>query len=317
MKHTQTSSDVTEDIALENRAKNLVLVSRLAIAGAAVIAMIVLAGSLSNLELQSGDSALFRQLLQWIFQKFSFKPLTGISLALKNSEFLIAVVRLLFISLPFAVIYFIISPSFRRQVMAKMMIWLPLILILYLLTKRVADQVADPNANRMKPLPPDISIGTSGSFEQFSEFGPHSSQWITVTASFILALLVTMLLLFFARAAWRTHRRESPVATLAGAAQNALETFKAGGDFENIVIQCYAEMSDVLKEYRGIQRQETTTPREFEHHLEELGFPRKPVRQLTRTFEAVRYGAIHPGSEEEQQAVACLTAIIEACHQTK
>jgi hypothetical protein len=71
-------------------------------------------------------------------------------------------------------------------------------------------------------------------------------------------------------------------------------------------------MVRILNEQRGIQRRKHMTPREFEIRLEEAGFPGEPVRQLTRLFEQVRYGAKALGAQEERQAVACLTAIVEA-----
>jgi hypothetical protein len=47
--------------------------------------------------------------------------------------------------------------------------------------------------------------------------------------------------------------------------------------------------------------------------LEEAGLPGKHVQQLTRLFEQVRYGAKVSDEQKERQAIACLTAIVEAC----
>jgi Domain of unknown function (DUF4129) len=70
-------------------------------------------------------------------------------------------------------------------------------------------------------------------------------------------------------------------------------------------------MNLVLSEQRGIQRQTAMTPREFELYLGQIGLKIEHIRQLTRLFERVRYGAGPPGEREEQEAVACLTAIVE------
>jgi hypothetical protein len=100
---------------------------------------------------------------------------------------------------------------------------------------------------------------------------------------------------------------------LADAAQDAIDTYQTGGSFKNVVIRCYVEMSAAVAKYRGIQRQDTMTPREFEHQLAQLGFPAEPVRRLTRMFEAARYGSQTPGEAEEQQTMQSLAAIMNAC----
>ena len=41
-----------------------------------------------------------------------------------------------------------------------------------------------------------------------------------------------------------------------------------------------------------------------------------PVKKLTRLFESVRYGAASPSREEEQEAIACLSAIVKAYGQS-
>ena len=47
-------------------------------------------------------------------------------------------------------------------------------------------------------------------------------------------------------------------------------------------------------------------------HLEELGLPGAPVRQLTRLFESVRYGTAITDEEASTTAIAALTAIVNA-----
>ena len=51
----------------------------------------------------------------------------------------------------------------------------------------------------------------------------------------------------------------------------------------------------------------------FFYELKDAGLPNKPLGQLTRLFEDVRYGAKVPSEKDEKQAVRCLTAIAEAC----
>lgn len=77
-------------------------------------------------------------------------------------------------------------------------------------------------------------------------------------------------------------------------------------------MECYLKMNQVLQEQQGIERQKAMTPREFERHLTAVGLTNEHIRQLTRLFESVRYGANAPGQQEEQEALACLSAIVKS-----
>jgi hypothetical protein len=117
-----------------------------------------------------------------------------------------------------------------------------------------------------------------------------------------------------ARTVWRRiHPPESPLERLAREAEQALGALQAGADLRDTVLRCYVEMGRVVREAKGLAREAAMTPREFEHSLGEAGLPQDRVRQLTRLFEDVRYGAKSAGVREEQQAVDCLGAIVEAC----
>ncbi|HWQ12371.1 MAG TPA: DUF4129 domain-containing protein, partial [Roseiflexaceae bacterium] len=107
-------------------------------------------------------------------------------------------------------------------------------------------------------------------------------------------------------------RPQSALAQLAREAGAALAGLEAGADLRNTVLRCYAEMSRVLEARRGIQRDKTTTPREFEARLAAAGLRDEHIRRLTRLFERVRYGPRAPGPREEREALACLRAIVEA-----
>jgi hypothetical protein len=52
------------------------------------------------------------------------------------------------------------------------------------------------------------------------------------------------------------------------------------------------------------------TTGEFENVLETAGIPHDPIHQLTRLFEAVRYGNWQPNLADEQTALQCLEAIM-------
>ena len=63
---------------------------------------------------------------------------------------------------------------------------------------------------------------------------------------------------------------------------------------------------------RNVYRHQAMTPRDFEQHLTERGFSDEHIGRLTRLFETVRYSPGEPGPEDETEAKACLTAIVDA-----
>ena len=94
-------------------------------------------------------------------------------------------------------------------------------------------------------------------------------------------------------------------------AELAIHALMTGVDFKNVILRCYRQMSLALQEERGIRMEETMTAREFETLLEGRGLPPVPVQQLTRLFEAARYGLRQPGPDDEQKAIDCLNAIVQ------
>jgi hypothetical protein len=90
------------------------------------------------------------------------------------------------------------------------------------------------------------------------------------------------------------------------------DDLQACGDLRNVVM-CHSEMVQALEKERNIQRTGSLTPREFEDALGDLGFPVRPVHELTRLFESVRYGRKEITRREELMAVDSLSAILEAC----
>ncbi len=94
-------------------------------------------------------------------------------------------------------------------------------------------------------------------------------------------------------------------------AEWALQALKKGSDLKNVIVRCYWQMGELLKEEQGIEMKTAMTVREFEDLLEARGVPHLPVHQLTRLFETVRYGHRPTSIEDERQAVDALTAIVQ------
>ena len=267
----------------------------------ALVAMILLSASLSDLELLPG-------------QPFSFgtkPPVWGGSYFIGGGTTLMALLRVVitlsFLLLPLAIIYFIVSPEARKQALARLVPFLLLFAIFYLLMR------AQPDFTGRQAPPPGASPDTPLSAPAL-EFTPNPPPWLTFAMSLGLAILIAVVPVGALWFVWRhRHRPASPLRLLARQAQDALDALLTGADLKDTVMRCYFEMVHVLNEQRGIKRQRDMTPREFERRLAEVGLPRQPVQRLTRLFEEVRYGTKVPSKREEDQAIACLTAIVEAC----
>jgi hypothetical protein len=80
-----------------------------------------------------------------------------------------------------------------------------------------------------------------------------------------------------------------------------------------VIVDSYIRMSDAVAKRRGLTRKHDVTPSEFAAYLEKAGVPGDAVRTLTRLFESVRYGARRSTTDENEQAVTCLTAILNYC----
>ena len=72
-------------------------------------------------------------------------------------------------------------------------------------------------------------------------------------------------------------------------------------------------MTDAVGLARGMHRDESSTPREFADRLARKGLPASAVDELTRLFEAARYGATGTDQTAHRRAAACLESILHAC----
>jgi hypothetical protein len=115
---------------------------------------------------------------------------------------------------------------------------------------------------------------------------------------------------------WLTFRRSHPDAPydeISEIAQDALDDVDAGKDWGDTVLNCYYQMTRAVKGQRGFEWSGYLTPSEFVSVLEQLRLPGDPLRRLTTLFERVRYGGKQSTQKDIDEAVGCLTEIIEAC----
>jgi hypothetical protein len=114
-----------------------------------------------------------------------------------------------------------------------------------------------------------------------------------------------------------SSRQAKPIDLVGLEAEKAWQALKTGLDLKDVIIKCYLQMSLALKQEQGIERKDFMTTGEFEKLLEATGIPHEPIHQLTRLFDAVRYGNWQPNTVDEQKAIQCLEAIMVYSRETK
>jgi len=145
---------------------------------------------------------------------------------------------------------------------------------------------------------------------------PQESSWVSYVVSVLFVI-------FFVFVVWRVwvfvkqfslpKEDEKPLEELARIARSSLHDLSQGGDTTDVIMTCYFRMSSVVSDKRRLHRKESMTPAEFAVRLEQAGLPGDAVQRLTRLFEAVRYGGYRSGQKDVNEAVACLTSILNYC----
>lgn len=132
---------------------------------------------------------------------------------------------------------------------------------------------------------------------------PPSLLWLVGIGLLVASILV---------AVWITtsYRQARPLDLVELEAEKAWRALKDGLDLKGVIIKCYRQMSLALEKEKGIGRKDYMTTGEFEALLEEIGIPHDPIHQLTRLFNAVRYGNWQPNRADEQTAIQCLESIM-------
>jgi|SRR3990172_3505533 len=145
---------------------------------------------------------------------------------------------------------------------------------------------------------------------------PQVSIWISYALTLGLVLVFILSLLWLNRIWMRFTESSStrnPLGDIARIARTSLGELRSGRDFENAIVECYARMTRVLVEKKGLHRENDMTPSEFSVRLTRAGLPREPVEKLTHMFENVRYGDQPAGQMQINEAVVSLTSILRYC----
>jgi hypothetical protein len=273
---------------------------------AAVVAVALLASSLHDVNLLPGRSFVSGQspqapLLIPMIQVSSEIPLWKIILV-----WLVFVVNF--------VLFFVLLPrELRKRILRQVLrLMVGALVIVLALRYRLIDIPGVTSEPGSVGSPADRPLAAGEALPVYHP--PHVEPWIAYLIT--LAIVSTVLLL-----AWVGYRRwmrgrlarSAALSDLGDVAQASLADLAAGRSWADVIIDCYARMSKIVSERRGLQRGSATTPREFADALNRAGLPAYATTQLTTLFESVRYGGRTSSEADRMEAVACLDSILRAC----
>jgi hypothetical protein len=216
----------------------------------------------------------------------------------------------IWVVLPVSIVLFIKYPQVRKRTFQGLTYVALYGFVLFLLSRKT--QEGSPELEELeKEIVDTTIIETQREASEFISSVAQADQNLNIILDVAILIVIAILI-------WYVYRRfiYKPPSTndqLKAEVEGAIDDIEAGADLRNVIIRCYADMSKILNERRGIQRQQAMTPREFELELQEIGLPHASIQRLTRLFEEVRYGNAELGRTAEQEAIHCLSAIAEAC----
>lgn len=269
-----------------------------------IIALILLATALPQLNFQSGEPFPIGSLL---LQNIGESPEIGPPTSGSGAPLSVVAKIIIWVVIPLSIVYALISPEGRRQLLRLLPFVLGVLLIVYVIRQLPKQERAQEVEGALGNLAgPEVTLPSPPAFVA------DPPQWFLISVNFLLGLIIVGAIWLVWRRL-RLHRTlETPQVLIIQEAEKALIDLQAGKDLKNTIIRCYAEMSRVLSEGQKVKRRRAMTPREFEMQLAAMGLNDDHIRQLTRLFEGVRYGSKVPTGRQEREAVDCLRAIVRA-----
>jgi hypothetical protein len=271
--------------------------------------MAILSISLSMLQMQPG---------KFFLPQFSNQSTEGSNQELADLSWVLILIRglqiLLIILLPIYLIVGMLSKRGRRNLWIDLLkIIIPFLIIMWI--SEVSNQLPrDEERGGLPPGFPDFSdLSRNSTILPGFEANPQS--WMLILTIISVAGLVAAITFFGLRSlSKRDSTDDDEFQELASRAQAALDDIEADRiEFDDVIIRCYAEMSQALQVEKGIKRKQAVTSHEFEKELLSKGFPAHPVQQLTKLFEQVRYGRQKLGEDAKGRAMESLREIIAFC----
>lgn len=208
----------------------------------------------------------------------------------------------------------LLSPELRKRLLRAVIRGVLTFVVVYLIFMRFQGNALDnvvlgaPAAGIGPALPP-------GGNPAPVYIPPQIPAWVSYAVSFgITALLVFV--------AWRAYliwkalnipTVDTSRNQLARIARASLNDLTSGLNSSDVIMNCYYRMSEVVAHKKRLDRKDSMTPGEFAARLEQAGLPAEDVHTLTRLFESVRYGGYRTSPKMVNEAVACLTTILDYC----
>lgn len=270
-----------------------------------VVLLMLLALSLPTLELRDGGPF---NLLTYFLRQISFgAPSVPPAVEPLQGDWIGGLRLLFWVLAPIAILYAIISPQYRRLLLRTTIFIIAFVVI----TNRLREMMR-PVGREGEELfgqagRPETLVGPPPA----PDFVTDTPEWFVLVIDLVLVLLLVGIGWFLWRRLRRRPETEAEPEFLASAS-SALRHLEAGDDVRDVIMRCYAEMTNLLAASGRAQRHRAMTPRDFEAHLARLGMRDEHIHRLTRLFERVRYGGIHPDAATQAEAQACLRAIVSA-----
>jgi len=278
----------------------------LLIFGLALVILLVLAAGLSSLVLKPGQN--------FDIQNLNKEP--GASWLPVNIDIVQVIFQafmaLILILLPFFIIYMLIDPRRRKQLLVDLLGIGFMLMLLYFFRQSLGNKAQ----NQTVPLAPPAGnpnlypapVGTPAVFSP-----PPADNLVTIVAILLGGLAVASAVVAWYFIARSRRAQPSAVQLLAAQADETIEDLLSGKNLRDTILLCYRRMTEIAARNRNIPREASDTPHEFEQAMIAKGLPAVPVRDLTRIFEDIRYGDQNAGEEERRRAVSALRIIAAVC----
>jgi len=216
-----------------------------------------------------------------------------------------SIVIAFWLTLSFSIVYAIVSPKFRRELVRMFMVFLALLLLLPYIAGRIVQR---PRSVEGEEFSGQLNFGNT-ILPEPPKFIQQPPVWFLILVEILLLVLFIVGIYLI----WRRLRPKSDAqAVVVKNVRQALSKLESGSELDDVVIACYTQMCRELRKSRYIWRHQAMTPREFEDFLTKAGIASAHIRQLTLLFESVRYGAKPTDTAKENSAKQCLQAIVEA-----
>jgi hypothetical protein len=211
----------------------------------------------------------------------------------------------------------ILSPRLRKQLLRA---FLRVALIALVLTYLLQHNKLSPLLENLQFMPQAAEKSDAANLPEPPVFQPPQiSPLISYVLSLGIALLFIGLVMIINRL-WAEQKQSLTdgfsLDDIASIARSSLDDISRGQDWGNVIINCYARMSQAASAKRGLHRHESMTPSEFASRLKNAGLPADAIQRLTQLFESVRYGSHRSTQKENDEAINCLTTILLYCGET-